>query len=163
MIRMAADDDADKICEIYNYYIINTPISFEEEPVTADEMKRRVESVLKNYPWLVYEEGGEILGYAYASQWRTRSAYRFSAESTVYVKHGITGRGIGSELYAQILKELENRSVHAVLSIISLPNEKSQALHEKFGFKKVAHYSQVGFKFGRWIDSGHWELLLHRN
>ena len=163
MIRKAIPDDAKKICEIYNYYIVNTQISFEEEPVTGDEMRQRIESVTKDYPWLVHEIDGEILGYAYAARWKTRSAYRFCVESTVYVKHGITGKGIGSGLYSQLFKELETRSVHVVVGTIALPNEKSQALHEKFGFKKAAHLSQVGFKFGRWVDVGYWELLLYKD
>jgi len=160
---MATPDDVEKIRGIYNYYIINTPISFEEKPVSVDEVRQRIESVTRDYPWLVHEVDGEILGYAYATKWKMRSAYRFSVESTVYVKHGITGKGIGSGLYATLLDDLRMRSVHAVISIIALPNEKSQALHEKFGFKKAAHFRQVGFKFGQWIDVGYWELLLDMN
>lgn len=157
---MATPEDAERICGIYNYYILNTPISFEEEPVSVDEMRQRIETVTKEYPWLIHEDNGEIIGYAYASRWKTRSAYRFSVESTVYVKHGITGKGIGSGLYAQLLNELKSRSVHAVVGGIALPNEKSQALHEKFGFKKVAHFSKIGYKFDQWIDIGYWELLF---
>jgi L-amino acid N-acyltransferase YncA len=160
MIRSATPDDAERICDIYNYYIVNTPVSFEEEMVSADEMRRRIETVMEDYPWYVYEENGDILGYSYATRWKTRSAYRFSSESTVYVKHGITGKGIGSDLYAKLLAELKIRSIHAVVGGIALPNEKSQALHEKFGFKKVAHFSKIGFKFGQWIDLGYWELVL---
>ena len=117
---------------------------------------------LSSFPWYVEEENGEIIGFAYASLWKGRSAYRFTAESTVYVKHSATGRGVGSKLYSELLKELSKRSIHSVVGCITLPNEKSEALHDKFGFKKVAHFSEVGYKFDKWLDVGYWELLFNK-
>lgn len=160
MIRHAKPSDIQQICKIYNYYVMNTPITFEEIPVSIDEMKKRLSEFSGDLPWYVYEEDGEILGYVYASKWKGRCAYRFSIEITVYVDHESIGKGIGSHLYTEMLKFLKETSIHAVIAGISLPNNKSQNLHEKFGFKKVAHFNEVGFKFGKWIDVGYWELLL---
>ena len=160
MIRSASFSDATAICTIYNHYIINTPITFEEEVVSEDEMAERIRETLSAFPWLVYEESGEVLGYAYASKWRTRFAYRYSAESTIYLRHDQAGRGIGHCLYAQLLSELRKGRLHSIIGGIALPNEASQRLHEKLGFKKVAHFEQVGWKFEKWIDVGYWQLTF---
>lgn len=160
MIREAAAGDAGQICGIYNHYVENTVITFEEKPVPAAEMEKRIRDISAVFPWLVYEENGSIIGYAYAVKWKTRAAYRFSAESTVYLKNCSLGKGVGSELYRRLIEELKEREVHAVMAGIALPNEKSRKLHEKFGFVKVAHFSEVGYKFGKWIDVGYWELKL---
>ena len=160
MIRSISPSDAPAICAIYNYYILNTPITFEEEAVSEDEMTQRIRETLSAFPWLVYEEQGEVLGYAYANKWKGRCAYRFSAESTIYLRHDQVGRGAGSKLYAQLLSELRKNRLHSIIGGIALPNEASQRLHEKLGFKKVAHFEQVGWKFEKWIDVGYWELIL---
>ena len=161
MIRFATEADAEAIVNIYNYYITNTVITFEETPLTADEFAGRIRKVLEGgYPYLVAEENGEILGYAYASTFRTRVAYRFTVETTVYLKHGVTGKGLGTALYTELLKELKKRKFHVALGGITVPNPASQALHEKLGFKKIAHFSECGFKFERWLDVGFWELKL---
>ncbi len=161
MIRNVTTNDASQICQIYNYYIKETIVTFEEEPIDSDKMEGRIREVTSEHPWIVYEEDGRILGYAYAHTWRNRSAFRYSLESTVYLDQEVTGRGIGSKLYARLLEMLEDQGIHRVIGVISLPNEGSVKLHEKFGFKKVAHYSEVGLKFGRWIDIGSWQLNLH--
>jgi L-amino acid N-acyltransferase YncA len=160
MIRNALPADAPGICGIYNHYVEHSVITFEETPVEPKEMEGRIKEVQEKYPWLVWEEKNEILGYAYASSWKGRCAYRFSAEATVYVRQDIRGKGVGKALYGTLLEELSRRSVHMVLAGIALPNEESQALHERFGFKKAAHFSEVGFKFGRWVDVGYWEKRL---
>jgi L-amino acid N-acyltransferase YncA len=160
MIRRATAADARRICDIYNHYIEQTVITFEEEPLPAEEMERRIAATAPSLPWLVYEEGGRVLGYAYAGRWRDRSAYRYTVESTVYVDAGAAGRGIGAALYGELLQELRRLGVHAVIGGISLPNEGSRRLHEKMGFMKSGHLSQVGYKFGRWIDVGYWELVF---
>ena len=160
-IRPAAPEDAAAICAIYNHYIATTTISFEEEPVSAGEMAQRVADVqAAGLPWLVAMEGGRLLGYAYATRWRARPAYRTSVESTVYLDREAGGRGVGSLLYHALLDELRRREVHMVIGGIAQPNARSVALHEKMGFRKVAHFSEVGRKFGRWIDVGYWELKL---
>ncbi|MFN8389947.1 MAG: arsinothricin resistance N-acetyltransferase ArsN1 family B [Bdellovibrionota bacterium] len=161
MIRSAAPTDAEKITGIYNHYIVNTPVTFEEELVLPEQIAQRMADILaESLPWLVFERDGTILGYAYATKWRTRSAYRFSVETSVYLDHAAVGGGIGSKLYEALFAELSERKVHAVIGGITLPNEASIALHEKFGMKKVAHFNEVGFKFGRWLDVGYWERLL---
>ena len=160
-IRDATSDDAGQICTIYNHYINNTVISFEETPVTIEEMQKRISSVQSgNLPWLVYVENNAVIGYAYASKWQQRSAYRYSVECSVYLKHDVVGNGIGSSLYSELFRRLRTLKYHAVIGGIALPNAASVALHEKFGFEKAAHYKETGYKFGQWIDVGYWELLL---
>ena len=145
----------------YNHYIASSVITFEEELVTPAEVERRIAGVQSaSLPWLVAEESGKITGYAYSTAWRPRSAYRFSVEITVYIAPTHAGRGIGSRLYSELLPVLRARQIHAVMGGIALPNHASIALHEKFGFRKVAHFHQVGFKFDRWIDVGYWELTV---
>jgi phosphinothricin acetyltransferase len=160
MIRPATVSDARAIVGIYNHYIANTVVTFETELLPVEEMERRITEISASYLYYVAEENGKVLGYAYANKWQVRAAYRFSVESTVYLDPAQTGRGLGSQLYMVLLDELRARSFHAVIGGIALPNEASVAIHEKFGFKKVAHYPQVGWKFDRWIDVGYWELLL---
>ncbi len=163
MIRNATPQDAEAICNIYNYYVINTIVTFEEEVVSPEEMKARMIKVLEKYEWLVYEHEGEIQGYAYAGEWKSRRSYRFSVESSVYLKEGCSGRGIGSKLYEALLAGLIKTKVHAVIGGISLPNPVSIALHEKFGFEKIAQFKEVGYKFNKWIDVGYWEKILQKS
>ena len=163
MIRPVKTTDAKLICGIYNHYIMNTIITFEEEPVTAKEMKMRIEEVASKFPWLVYEENSELAGYAYLTNWRTRSSYRYTAESTVYLKENYRGKGIGAALYHALIEKSKNLSLHSLIGGIALPNNASIALHEKLNFKKVAHFQQVGYKFNQWVDVGYWQLLLEPN
>ena len=124
-------------------------------------MARRIGDVqFASLPWLVAEEQRQVAGYAYAAPWKTRSAYRFSVEITVYLAPANVGRGIGSLLYRHLFGTLQTLGVHAVIGGIALPNPASVALHEKFGLEKVAYFPQVGFKFNRWIDVGYWERIL---
>jgi len=160
MIRKVTFDEIQQICDIYNHYIQNTIITFEENPVSYKEMKKRIVEITSCLPFFVYTENEEIIGYTYASKWKGRCAYRFSVEATVYLKAGKLGKGIGTKLYTALLNDLRKRNIHAVLGGIALPNKESQHLHEKFGFKKVAHFTEVGYKFNKWIDVGYWELLL---
>src|SRR5262252_4950649 len=147
-VRTAELSDATIIAEIYNHYVSGSVITFEEEPVTASEITRRIAEVgSTSLPWLVAEKGGQITAYAYATPWKSRSAYRFSVEITVYVAPGWTGCGIGSLMYSHLIPILQAQHAHAVIAGIALPNEVSVALHEKFGFRKVAQFHQVGFKF----------------
>ena len=161
VIRTADAGDAPALARIYNHYIRETIVTFEETEVSPHEMGERLVTIAKgSLPWLVAVQDGQISGYAYASPWRPRSAYRFSVETTVYLDPDQTRCGIGSRLYADLLARLEAMGLHAALGGIALPNAASVALHEKFGFRKVAHLSEVGLKFGGWIDVGYWERLL---
>ncbi len=160
MIRPATLADAEAIARIYNYYVEKTVISFEDELVPVEEMQNRMREKLPAYPWIVAEVDGQVVGYAYAGKWNIRSAYRYTVEISVYLDHERTGEGVGSKLYQVLLDELRARSVHSVIGGVALPNPASVALHEKFGFRKVSHYREVGWKMERWIDVGYWELLL---
>lgn len=160
MIRDIRITDAQEICKIYNYYILNTVVTFEEEAVLAEDMKCRIEQITNKLPWVVFEEHNELLGYAYASEWKSRCAYKHSVESTVYLKQDAIGKGMGSKLYAELLQRLKEMKIHATLGGIALPNDSSIALHKKFGFEKVAHFKEVGHKFDRWVDVGYWELMI---
>ncbi|GGD01175.1 arsinothricin resistance N-acetyltransferase ArsN1 family B [Undibacterium terreum] len=159
-IRAATPSDAEEICRIYNYYVMNTSISFEEVEVTAVEMSRRIADVTQQLPWLVVEQDGLIAGYAYATKWRVRSAYRFSVETSVYLSQDARGQGFGASLYEALLGELGKLGVHAAIGGIAQPNEASVRLHEKMGFHKVAMFEQVGFKNDKWVDVGYWQKLL---
>lgn len=162
MIRKVKLDDAQEIAEIYNYYILNSVVTFEENPVTTEEMKNRIQSTNSKLPYIVYEKDKKVLGYAYANEWKLRSAYKYTAESTVYLKREITQKGIGSLLYEELIKQLTSMNYHVIIGGISQPNDASVALHEKFGFKKVAHFKEVGYKFNKWVDVGYWELMIYQ-
>lgn len=158
IVRDATSADAASIARIYNPFIRDTGITFEEVELGADEMRARIEA--HTGEWLVATDGDAVVGYAYAAPWRARSAYRFSVEITVYVDPARPRRGVGSTLYGALFPRLEQRGVHAILAGIALPNDASVALHERFGMKKVAHFEQTGFKFGRWIDVGYWQKVV---
>ena len=161
MIRPATASDADSIARIYNHYILNTFITFEEQTVSASEIAGRIAEVASaSLPWLVAEHGGRIVGYAYASKWKGRCAYRFTVESSVYLDANSVGNGYGTRLYQHLFAALKACGMHVVIGGIALPNAASVALHEKLGLKKVAHFSEVGFKFDNWIDVGYWQATL---
>ncbi len=162
MIRDAVKGDSEAIAQIYNDYIEHTAISFEETPVSNSDIERRIESVKRaGLPWMVAVEDNAVVGYAYATKWKERSAYRFSVEASVYLAHQMRGRGLGAELYETIFSKLKECGIHTVISGITLPNPASVALHEKMGMRKVAHFEKVGFKFDQWHDVGYWQLSLH--
>ena len=161
LIRPATNADAESIAGIYNHYVENTAISFEESAVPVETMASRIDDVTAaSLPWLVAERGGQVVGFAYATQWKMRHAYRFSAECTVYLAPDVVGNGLGSGLYAALFSELQSREIHVAIGCIALPNAASIALHEKMGMTQVAHFKEVGYKFGRWIDIGYWQCAL---
>lgn len=168
MIRPATPADAPAIAALYNHYIQHTVITFEEDPVDGAEIARRMQDVADaGWPWLVAcdpavggVDGGAVVGWAYATRFRPRASFRHSVETSVYVADGAARRGWGSGLYRELLPRLQAAGARAVIGGLSLPNDASVALHEAFGFEKVAHFRQVGHKFGRWIDVGYWERLL---
>lgn len=161
MIRDVSAADAARIAHIYNHYVANTIVTFEEAPVTTAEMARRIGlTTAAGHPWYVVENEHGVCGWAYASPWKARSAYRFTMECTVYVAPDATGRGHGVRLYDTLFPEIAARGAHAMVGGISLPNDASVGLHERFGMTKVAHFPEVGFKFGRWIDVGYWQRVF---
>lgn len=160
-IRPTLLSDAAAIADIYNYYIEHTVVTFEETAITSADMEARIGQVLdRKQPWIVGEKDGQVVGYAYAGEWKSRCAYRYSLESTVYLKHGEEGHGIGSALYGKLIELLKEKKYHAVIGGIALPNPASVALHEKFGFRKIGQFLEVGYKFNQWIDVGYWELIF---
>lgn len=160
-VRAVEPADVPAIAAIYNHYVTHTIVTFEETPVADAEMAERIREIgAAALPWLVAELNGRVVGYAYASPWKTRSAYRFSVETTVYLAPEFGRRGLGTALYAALFGILKRRGVHAAIGGIALPNEGSVALHERFRMQKVAHFPEVGFKQGRWIDVGYWERVL---
>jgi L-amino acid N-acyltransferase YncA len=160
MIRSATAADAQAVCAIYNHFILQSTVTFEEAAITPDDMAARIGAGSDRLPFLLAELDGAVAGYAYAAPWKTRSAYRHTVESSVYVAPGFAGLGLGSRLYQALLQDLRERDVHAVLAGIALPNSASVGLHESFGFAKVGQMREVGRKFGQWLDVGYWQLVL---
>ena len=160
-IRPALPEDAPRIADIYNPYVRDTAISFEEAAVSAEAMADRMAKVREaSLPWLVAEHAGEVVAYAYATRWRERHAYRYSVECTVYAAPECRGTGVGQALYEVLFPGLRAAGLHAIIAVIALPNPSSIALHERLGMRKVAHFTQVGFKFGQWHDVGNWQIVL---
>ena len=160
MIRTATIYDSPGITSIYNHYIEHSISTFQEKRIEPSFIEEKISNTPAHCPWLVYEENNEVLGYAYASPWKAREAYRHSVEISVYTHPDYNGKGMGSQLYEELIRRLRSFNIHAVIGGISLPNAASVALHEKFGFEKVAHFKEVGYKFEQWIDVGYWELVL---
>jgi len=162
MIRAVEISDAQAIADIYNYYISDTIITFEEQTNTVEDMVGRINKLLlADLPWLVVENtSGQVIGYAYAAKWRERFSYRFSVEVTAYLSLEHSGQGLGSQLYQTLFDTLKNKGIHSVIGGITLPNDASIALHEKFNMNKVAHFKEVGLKFDQWLDVGYWQGTL---
>jgi L-amino acid N-acyltransferase YncA len=157
-IRAATAADAAAIAGIYNWYVANTTITFEVDPVSAEEMAGRITAVLAAHEWLVLERAGELLGYAYAARFHQRAAYRHTTESTIYLRHGLEGKGLGRLLYSELVQRTFARNYRHLIGAIALPNDPSVRLHEHLGFTKAGHLLRIGNKFGRWIDVGYWQL-----
>jgi len=149
--RFATVEDASKILEIYKYYIENTTITFEYDVPTFVEFKERIKNTLLEYPYIVCEYKNEILGYAYAHKVWMRAAYQWDAELSVYIDKDYTGNGLGKKLYKILIEILKLQNVVNVYGCVTYPNEKSDKLHESFGFKKVGIFENSGYKFGKWI------------
>lgn len=165
-IRPATLDDSLDIAEIYNWYIQNTTITFEEEQVTAGDMAQRIAVADQTRPWFVLESTEEeksdsrLLGYAYAARWKERSAYRYAREVSIYLVQDAQGEGFGLQLYETLIEALRSTDVHTLIAGITLPNDPSIALHEKLGFKKVGEFEEVGKKFDNYLNVGYWQLAL---
>lgn len=160
LLRDASPADAVAIAAHYNHYVSTTTVSMETEAVDGAEIARRMADVQEaGLPWIVLEEHGRLIGWAYASKWRARPGYRHAVETTVYLAPGLGGRGHGTRLYGALLGGLRGR-FHCAIGGIALPNPASVALHERLGFKPVARFEEVGHKFGAWVDVGYWQLML---
>jgi L-amino acid N-acyltransferase YncA len=164
-MRIATFDDAAQVLEIYAPFCLATPVSFETEAPTVEEIRRRIESTLEFFSWLVALEEERVLGYAYASRHRDRAAYRWSADVSVYVREEARGKGLGRALYTSLFAILRLQGIYNILAGITLPNPASVALHEAMGMRPLGVYSGIGFKCGEWHDVGWWQLALrsHRD
>ncbi|TBR37438.1 N-acetyltransferase family protein [Marinomonas agarivorans] len=161
MIRTVTVSDAAALAAIYNYYVDHTVITFEEVRVTVDEFRHRIATALsQGHQWLVLEENNTLIGYAYSGLWKSRSAYRYTHEVTIYLAPDQSGKGFGSQLLTALFQQLANTNIANLMAVIALPNPASVALHESLGMKKVAHFSKVGYKFSQWVDVGYWQLSL---
>ena len=161
MIRNVRIDDSEAIAAIYNHYVVNSTVTFEVEAITGTEIAKRIQANLDaDLPWLIAEAEGNVIGYCYATPWKARKAYQHSVEISVYLDADSHTKGIGTQLYATLFTQLKTQNVHAVMAGIALPNEASIALHEKHNMQKVAHFKQVGKKFGLWIDVAYWQVIL---
>ena len=159
-IRQAQITDAEALTAIYNEYIRHTTITFETEEITIAENTRRMVDIMAHFPYLVYEEQGHILGYAYVHYWKARAADRHTAEVTIYLAIDATGRGIGTRLLSMLIDECRQRDIHVLIACITQGNAASVALHSKLGFVQVSRFHQVGRKFDHWLDVVDMELRL---
>ncbi len=159
-IRVVTREDAAGIAEIYRPYVVSTPISFEIEPPDEIEIQKRIDGILPAYPWLVLEQAGRVLGYAYASRHSARAAYQWSVDMSVYVHSDFQRRGIGRGLYVSLVRILRAQGFFNAYAGVTLPNPGSVGLHESIGFQAIGVYRNVGYKMGAWHDVGWWELAL---
>lgn len=160
MIRKVQYKDAKEIVNIFNYYIINTTISFETEKLSVEEMESRIKEKTVNNPWIVYEENEKILGYAYVGEFSKRKAYNNTREVTIYVDKESRGKKIGTMLMKELIKICKEYKFHTLVSIITVPNEKSVMLHENFGFEKVGELKEVGYKQDKWLNVAYWQKKI---
>lgn len=159
-IRKADENDAEAIAKIYNWYVLNTPITFETEVVSTVEMKRRILEKRLKYDWQVGEVGHEIVGYAYYGAFHERAAYGYTVESSIYLPLKSIGRGFGKVLYSNLIESARKHGFLEMIGLISLPNPGSVALHRKMGFHEVGVMKNVGYKSEKYINVGIWQLSL---
>ena len=161
LIRSVELRDVDAITDIYNGYVTGGSATFETEPVGTAEMRSRIAGISARFPYLVCEEGGRVAGYCYAHGWKTKAAYRYTLETTVYLSSDYLGRGIGKRLMRELIEACRRNGYRALIACITAGNEASIALHTGLGFKQGSQFEQGGRKFGRWLDVGDYELLLN--
>jgi L-amino acid N-acyltransferase YncA len=152
VVRDARAADAAACAAIYAPYVTGTAITFETEPPSADEMAARIETASRSYAWLVLEEQGRVVGYAYGGRFHARPAYRWAAEVSVYLEPGRRRTGGGRALYEALLARLRERGFRIAIAGMTLPNEASIGLHEALGFQPVGTYRRIGYKLGSWHD-----------
>lgn len=155
VIRMATLEDAPAIYKIYEPYILETAITFEYDPVPLPVFKKRMETVLEQFPWLVYERGGEILGYAYCAKFKERAAFAWDCECSVYIDQKAHRQGIATALYDKLFELVNEQGYYTIYALITYHHESSMELHKRFGFERVGVYEKTGYKFGKW-----WDLLV---
>ena len=161
MLRPATSRDASAIATIYAPFVESGTVSFDSTAPDAAEMTGRIERTQQTHPWLVAEDDhGDVVGYAYATGFRGRDAYRFTAETSVYVSPTAQGRGVGSALALALLDALRASGYRTAVAVITLPNDPSIRMHERVGYREAGRLHAVGWKAGRWNDIGYWHLAL---
>jgi phosphinothricin acetyltransferase len=157
--RPAVPADAEAIRAVYAPYVESTVYTFEFKVPTVAEVMHRMQRN-PGHSWLVAEDAGEIVGYAYSWPFEDREGYRFTVETSIFIRQTRIGGGIGRGLYGDLLATLKQNGFATAVARIALPNPQSERLHEKLGFHKVAHFEKIGHKFDRWIDVGYWQRPL---
>ena len=161
-IRNATPGDVGAICNIYNYYVEHTAVTFETMPVSESEMKNRMNEVIESgHSFCVGEAGDKIIGYYYTHRWNNRCAYSTTLEESIYLDKDERGKGYGTQLFQHLLDHIDQNEVHVLIAGISIPNEDSVRLHEKFGFTQISRMKEIGRKFDKWRDVGHWQLIFN--
>jgi len=160
-IRNYNSSDLTGVLKILNHYVSYDACTFQITLYTHIELKQKFDDILLNYPMFVTEENGEIIGFAYGSRWRDKSAYAKSVETTIYVHPDYKKAGIGKALYKKLIAKLTDMGFHLLVAGMTMPNIGSQKLHEKMGFEKVGEFKDAGMKFGRWHSVGFWQKLLN--
>ena len=159
-IRPVRLDDAERVASIYNRYVSKTTITFETEPVPVEVMRGRIDSISSAFPYFVYEYDGELIGYCYAHLWKEREAYSKTLETTVYLAPEACHKGIGPLLMTHLIDECRRQGYHALIACITADNLSSLRFHQRLCFRQVSRFSEVGRKFGRWLDVIDLELIL---
>jgi L-amino acid N-acyltransferase YncA len=159
-VRQAGLPDAARLLEIYNHYVLNTSITFETTAVSLDEMQNRLRERLSGFNFLVGEADGRLIGYTYYSTFRVRAAYHQTVESTIILDKDCRGQGYGTQLYRALLGSAANQGFHEMIAVIALPNPESLYLHRKMGFREAGVLHNVGYKFGRYLDTAYWQKSL---
>jgi phosphinothricin acetyltransferase len=158
-IRLATHADLEQFAEIVNYYIEHTTINFHVRPLSEDDWETTWQVLNERYPFVVAEEAGLVKGIAWASPWKLRGAYDWTAEVSVYVRHGHEGQGIGRTLCGRMLEIMDAQGYHAIVAVIALPNDASVALHQALGFELGGTLKRLGYKNGQWRDVSYWQRL----
>lgn len=156
-IREVEIGDAQAICEITNYYIRETNFNLDDKPVSIELITDKIQNIKRNFPFLVGEENGEVIGFAHGYQYNPKSGYNTTAGTTIYLSPNAQGKGYGTRLYNGLLTSLPLFDIKVALGGITSGNESSVAFHQKLGFRKVAHFEKIGFKFGEWVDVEYWQ------
>lgn len=159
-IRRVETKDAGRIAEIYNEYVLRTTVTFETEAIGAEAMEGRVSKIASTFPFFVYEYDGVVLGYCYAHLWKERAAFSRTLETTVYLDSKSCGMGFGRSLMERLIGECRGLGFHSLIACVTADNTRSVSFHQELGFRQVSHFSEVGFKFGRWLDVVDLELVL---
>jgi L-amino acid N-acyltransferase YncA len=159
-IRTFQRGDEVNIARLYNTFIENSITTFETKSISDEEMLGRIENISNTYPYLVAEVENKFAGYAYATQWKPREAYFATVESTIYMHPDFIGKGRGFALYTELLNQLKESGIHAVIGGIALPNVASIDLHLKCGFEYLGTFKEVGYKLNKWVDVSYFQKLF---